>query len=63
MHELNNQEEESKGNQWEVDIVYKHIEQLVSNGVRMQHIGVITPYNLQVNFYYYCSFIMFIIEI
>ena len=49
MHELNNQEEESKGNPWEVDIVFKHIEQLVKDGVQMQHIGVITPYNLQVS--------------
>ena len=56
MHELNNQEEESKGNQWEVDIVFKHIEQLVNDGVPMQHIGVITPYNLQAS-QFCCSFI------
>ena len=49
MHELNNQEEESKGNTWEVDIVFKHIQQLVDDGVPMKHIGVITPYNLQVS--------------
>ena len=50
MYELEDQEEESKGNTWEVDIIYELIVQLVEDGVEMQQIGVITPYNLQVGF-------------
>eukprot|EP00111_Clytia_hemisphaerica_P020158 TCONS_00059404-protein len=49
MYELEDQEEDSKGNTWEVDIVYEHIVQLVEDGVNMRQIGVITPYNLQVD--------------
>lgn len=48
MYELEESDEESRGNSWEVDIIYKHVEDLVNDGLPMRHIGVITPYNLQV---------------
>lgn len=48
MYELQSDEKQSKGNNWEVDIVSHHVDTLVSAGVKMMDIGVITPYNLQV---------------
>jgi len=48
MYELLAQDEESKGNEHEAEIIANHIEQLVKDGVKMNQIGVITPYNLQV---------------
>lgn len=49
MYELQSDEKQSKGNNWEVDIVSHHVDTLVSAGVKMMDIGVITPYNLQVD--------------
>ena len=48
LYELPAQDEESKGNEGEADVVAAHIEGLVASGVKQQDIGVITPYNLQV---------------
>ena len=48
MHESVVEEEESKGNEWEVDLVKNHLQALVNAGLNTQDIGVITPYNLQV---------------
>lgn len=48
LHELQAQDEESKGNEGEADIVAAHIDALVGSGVKQRDIGIITPYNLQV---------------
>eukprot|EP00794_Sanderia_malayensis_P005020 gene5020-5678_t len=48
MYELQEETEESKGNHYEVSIVEELVESLVSSGVKQEYIGVITPYNLQV---------------
>jgi len=40
--------EQSKANMYEVEIVKDHVDALVQAGVQTKHIGVITPYNLQV---------------
>ena len=50
LYELQAQDNESKGNEGEADVVAGHIERLVESGVKQQDIGVITPYNLQVSF-------------
>uniref|UniRef100_A0A3B3DTU3 DNA-binding protein SMUBP-2 n=1 Tax=Oryzias melastigma TaxID=30732 RepID=A0A3B3DTU3_ORYME len=42
-------DEQSKGNQGEVDIVKLHIKALTEAGVRAKDIAVIAPYNLQVD--------------
>ncbi|KAF6738848.1 DNA-binding protein SMUBP-2 [Oryzias melastigma] len=42
-------DEQSKGNQGEVDIVELHIKALTEAGVRAKDIAVIAPYNLQVD--------------
>uniref|UniRef100_A0A3Q3BD26 DNA-binding protein SMUBP-2 n=1 Tax=Kryptolebias marmoratus TaxID=37003 RepID=A0A3Q3BD26_KRYMA len=42
-------EEQSKGNQGEVDIVELHIKALTEAGVKAKDIAVIAPYNLQVD--------------
>lgn len=48
MYELEGNEDDSKGNTHEVQIIKKHVTDLVADGVIMADIGVITPYNLQV---------------
>ena len=52
LYELQAQDEESKGNEGEADVVAAHIEGLVESGVKQRDIGVITPYNLQVKIEY-----------
>lgn len=49
LYELQAEDEESKGNEGEADLVLIHIENLVRAGVRPSDIAVITPYNLQVD--------------
>ncbi|XP_072448085.1 DNA-binding protein SMUBP-2-like [Chiloscyllium punctatum] len=46
--ELDEEDEQSKGNSGEVQIVTLHIQALIEAGVRPQDIAVIAPYNLQV---------------
>lgn len=48
MEELDLEDEESKGNEYEADIVAIYVSYLIENGVKPWHIGIITPYNLQV---------------
>ncbi|KAL4229741.1 DNA-binding protein SMUBP-2 [Mactra antiquata] len=48
LRELDLPEEISKGNEGEADLVYIHIEKLISSGVKQQDVAVIAPYNLQV---------------
>ncbi|XP_053208693.1 DNA-binding protein SMUBP-2-like [Panonychus citri] len=48
MPELDLEEEESKGNEHEADIAASYVTYLITNGVKPEHIGIITPYNLQV---------------
>ncbi|XP_039600764.1 DNA-binding protein SMUBP-2 isoform X2 [Polypterus senegalus] len=43
------EDEQSKGNQGEADIVSLHVEALIKAGVKAKDIAVITPYNLQVD--------------
>lgn len=40
---------ESKLNEGEADVVVKYVHELVEYGVKPEDIGVITPYNAQVN--------------
>ncbi|XP_065654259.1 DNA-binding protein SMUBP-2 isoform X2 [Hydra vulgaris] len=47
-YELEHEDEQSKGNPNEVDIVKEHVENLLLAGVSPKDIGIITPYNLQV---------------
>uniref|UniRef100_A0A8C4WWW5 DNA helicase n=1 Tax=Eptatretus burgeri TaxID=7764 RepID=A0A8C4WWW5_EPTBU len=42
-------EEQSKGNPGEVDIVVSHVESLLKAGVKSSDVAVISPYNLQVH--------------
>ncbi|XP_059831492.1 DNA-binding protein SMUBP-2 isoform X2 [Hypanus sabinus] len=46
--EIDEEDEQSKGNKGEVQIVVKHIQALTEAGVCPKDIAVITPYNLQV---------------
>lgn len=48
LYELHAEDEESKGNEGEADLVFVHVENLVKSGVQPSDIAVITPYNLQV---------------
>ena len=48
MNELDLEDEESKGNEYEADIVSIYVERLIKAGFDESSIGVITPYNLQV---------------
>lgn len=50
MYESEVEEDESKGNAWEVEIIKDHVDALVQSGLKAQEIGIITPYNLQVRF-------------
>ncbi|KAK1887825.1 DNA-binding protein SMUBP-2 [Dissostichus eleginoides] len=49
LSEMEVTEEQSKGNQGEVDIVELHIKALTEAGVKAKDIAVIAPYNLQVD--------------
>ena len=55
MYESVVSEEESKGNEWEVEVIEQHIGVLINAGLQSQHIGVITPYNLQVKYIPYVN--------
>ncbi|XP_072015866.1 DNA-binding protein SMUBP-2-like [Amphiura filiformis] len=48
-HELDLQEELSKGNEGEADLVTLHVKSLIESGVDQSDIAVIAPYNLQVD--------------
>ncbi|XP_007256031.3 DNA-binding protein SMUBP-2 [Astyanax mexicanus] len=49
LNELEDTDEQSKGNQGEVDIVSVHVKALTEAGVHAKDIAVIAPYNLQVD--------------
>lgn len=49
MQELEVEDEESKGNESEADIAAIYVENLIKKGLDAKDIGVITPYNLQVD--------------
>ncbi|KAM4553672.1 DNA-binding protein SMUBP-2 [Fundulus diaphanus] len=49
LSEMEVADEQSKGNQGEVDIVALHIKSLIEAGVKAKDIAVIAPYNLQVD--------------
>ncbi|XP_067137867.1 DNA-binding protein SMUBP-2-like [Centruroides vittatus] len=49
LYELELEEEESKGNEGEADLVTIHVEKLIKSGIKPEDIAVITPYNLQVD--------------
>lgn len=49
LNEMENTDEQSKGNQGEVDIVALHIKALTEAGVQVKDIAIIAPYNLQVD--------------
>ncbi|KAJ8019245.1 DNA-binding protein SMUBP-2 [Holothuria leucospilota] len=46
--ELELEDEASKGNEGEANLVVVHVEKLCASGVRPEDIAIITPYNLQV---------------
>ncbi|GFU42605.1 DNA-binding protein SMUBP-2 [Nephila pilipes] len=49
LHELQVEDDESKGNEGEADLVAMHVNNLVKSGLNAADIAVITPYNLQVD--------------
>ncbi|XP_068170023.1 DNA-binding protein SMUBP-2 isoform X2 [Antennarius striatus] len=49
LSEMEVTDEQSKGNQGEVDLVELHIKTLTEAGLKAKHIAVIAPYNLQVD--------------
>ncbi|XP_026118827.1 DNA-binding protein SMUBP-2 [Carassius auratus] len=49
LNEMEDTDEQSKGNQGEVDIVALHIKALTEAGVHVKDIAIIAPYNLQVD--------------
>uniref|UniRef100_A0A673KME9 Immunoglobulin mu DNA binding protein 2 n=1 Tax=Sinocyclocheilus rhinocerous TaxID=307959 RepID=A0A673KME9_9TELE len=49
LNEMEETDEQSKGNQGEVDIVALHIKALTEAGVQVKDIAIIAPYNLQVD--------------
>ncbi|XP_026783616.3 DNA-binding protein SMUBP-2 [Pangasianodon hypophthalmus] len=49
LNEMEDTDEQSKGNQGEVDIVALHVKTLTEAGVQAKDIAVIAPYNLQVD--------------
>ncbi|KAI7802486.1 DNA-binding protein SMUBP-2 [Triplophysa rosa] len=49
LSEMEDTDEQSKGNQGEVDIVALHIKALTGAGLQVKDIAVIAPYNLQVD--------------
>ncbi|KAK1784903.1 hypothetical protein P4O66_018343 [Electrophorus voltai] len=49
LNEMEDTDEQSKGNQGEVDIVALHVKTLTDAGVQAKDIAVIAPYNLQVD--------------
>ncbi|XP_055505666.1 DNA-binding protein SMUBP-2 [Leucoraja erinacea] len=46
--EIDEEDEQSKGNKGEVEIVTKHLQALIEAGVHPKDVAVIAPYNLQV---------------
>ncbi len=48
MNELELEDEESKGNEYEADIVSIYVKSLIEKGFSESSIGIISPYNLQV---------------
>lgn len=48
MDELDLEDDESKGNEYEADLVTVYVDRLISLGFLQKHIGIISPYNLQV---------------
>ncbi|XP_053208455.1 DNA-binding protein SMUBP-2-like [Panonychus citri] len=48
MHELEHTSKESKGNKHEAEIAATYVRYLINNGVKPEHIGITTPYNLQI---------------
>ncbi|MBI4584823.1 MAG: IGHMBP2 family helicase [Planctomycetes bacterium] len=48
LEEVHEEESESKANDGEVEIAAAHVEALLASGVRPAEVGVITPYNAQV---------------
>ncbi|XP_054164493.1 DNA-binding protein SMUBP-2-like [Oppia nitens] len=48
MNELDLEDEESKGNEYEADIVLIYVKRLIQIGFSQTSIGIISPYNLQV---------------
>lgn len=48
LHELQAEEEESKGNEGEADLVAMHVKNLIKSGLNPVDVAVVTPYNLQV---------------
>ncbi|KFM70475.1 DNA-binding protein SMUBP-2, partial [Stegodyphus mimosarum] len=49
LYELEAENEESKGNEGEANLVALHVENLIKSGLSPTDIAVITPYNLQVD--------------
>uniref|UniRef100_A0AAY4BSJ6 DNA-binding protein SMUBP-2 n=1 Tax=Denticeps clupeoides TaxID=299321 RepID=A0AAY4BSJ6_9TELE len=49
LFEMEDADEQSRGNQGEVDIVVLHVRALMQAGLEARDIGVIAPYNLQVD--------------
>uniref|UniRef100_A0A673N0J6 DNA helicase n=1 Tax=Sinocyclocheilus rhinocerous TaxID=307959 RepID=A0A673N0J6_9TELE len=49
LNEMEDTDEQSKGNQGEVDILALHIKALTDAGVQVKDIAIIAPYNLQVD--------------
>lgn len=49
LYESQAEDEESKGNEGEADLVFVHVENLIKSGVNSSDIAVITPYNFQVD--------------
>ncbi|MBN3300550.1 SMBP2 protein, partial [Amia calva] len=49
LFEMEDEDEQSKGNQGEADIVALHINSLTEAGIKAKDIAVIAPYNLQVD--------------
>uniref|UniRef100_A0A8C9VLU6 DNA-binding protein SMUBP-2 n=1 Tax=Scleropages formosus TaxID=113540 RepID=A0A8C9VLU6_SCLFO len=48
LFEMEDADEQSRGNEGEADVVAMHVERLTKSGVRARDIAVIAPYNLQV---------------
>ncbi|KAG8195271.1 hypothetical protein JTE90_028422 [Oedothorax gibbosus] len=48
LHELQAEDEESKGNEGEADLVAMHVKNLIKSGLNPVDVAVVTPYNLQV---------------
>ncbi|GIY48193.1 DNA-binding protein SMUBP-2 [Caerostris darwini] len=49
LHEMQAEDDESKGNEGEADLVAFHVSSLIKSGLNPSDVAVITPYNLQVD--------------